>query len=79
MTFHSLDFVAFFLLVVAVYWRLPHRAQNVFLLAASYLFYGWIHVWFLALILTSTVVDYWAARGMEAFPARRRLRLPKIR
>jgi D-alanyl-lipoteichoic acid acyltransferase DltB (MBOAT superfamily) len=70
--FHSLDFIAFFLLVVTVYWRLPHRAQNVFLLGASYVFYGWIHLWFLALILASTVVDYGAARGMTAYPARRR-------
>ena len=48
MIFHSLAFVVFFVVVVIVYWRLPHRAQNVFLLGASYLFYGWIQPWFVA-------------------------------
>ncbi len=38
--FHSLDFVVFFLVTVAVYWALPHRWQNWWLLAASYVFYG---------------------------------------
>ncbi len=72
MIFHSLDFVFFFVATVAVYWLLPHRAQNVFLLAASYFFYGYVHPWFLILIATSTLVDYCAARGMEAWPAYRR-------
>ena len=72
MIFHSLDFVVFFVVVVAAYWRLRHRAQNVLLLAASYLFYGYVHPWFLSLIAASTVIDYLAARGMERWPERRR-------
>ncbi len=75
MIFHSLDFVLFFLLVFTAYWRLPHRAQNWLLLVASYVFYGWVHPWFLGLILFSTTVDYWAARWMEDDPARRRIYL----
>ena len=43
MIFHSLAFVVFFVVVVTVYWRLPHRAQNLLLLGASYVFYGWVH------------------------------------
>jgi len=70
--FHSLDFLVFFLLVVAAYWGLGHRAQNVLLLAASYFFYGYVHPWFLILIATSTVIDYASARGMERRPDRRR-------
>jgi alginate O-acetyltransferase complex protein AlgI len=66
--FHSLDFIFFFVAVTAVYWMLPHRAQNLLLLLASYFFYGYIHPWFLILIASSTVVDYCAARGMEAWP-----------
>ena len=72
MIFHSLDFLVFFLLVVAAYWGLGHRAQNVLLLAASYFFYGYVHPWFLILIATSTVIDYASARGMERRPDRRR-------
>ena len=72
MIFHSLDFAAFFLIVVTIYWRLPHRAQNLLLLAASYLFYGWVHPWFVAIMLASTTVDYWAGQRMEDDPARKR-------
>jgi alginate O-acetyltransferase complex protein AlgI len=42
------------------------------LLVASYFFYGYVHPWFLILIATSTVVDYCAARGMDAWPHRRK-------
>jgi len=70
--FHSLDFLLFFTVVTAVYWRLPHRGQNVLLLAASYFFYGYVHPWFLSLIAASTVIDYVSARGMERWPERRR-------
>ena len=64
MIFHSLEFAVFFVVSVAIYWRLPLAAQNVFLLAASYVFYGWVHPWWPALLLITTVVDYWSARRM---------------
>ena len=72
MIFHSLDFAAFFLIVVTIYWRLSHRAQNVLLLGASYVFYGWIHPWFVLIMLASTTVDYWAGQRMEDDAANRR-------
>jgi alginate O-acetyltransferase complex protein AlgI len=71
--FHSLDFVVFFVLVVAAYWRLGHRGQNLLLLVSSYFFYGYVHPWFLILISASTVIDYGSARGMERWPDRKRL------
>lgn len=72
MIFHSLDFLVFFAVTLAAYWWLPHRWQNLFLLAVSYVFYGWVHPWFLALIFATTVVDYGVARGMAAWPGHRR-------
>lgn len=72
MIFHSLDFVAFFLITTALYWALPRRGQNVLIVAASYVFYGWVHPWFLSLIAFTTVVDYWVARGIEDRATRRR-------
>jgi alginate O-acetyltransferase complex protein AlgI len=66
MTFHSLDFAAFFLIVTAVYWRLSHRAQNWFLLGASYLFYGWFEPWFCLLLAGTTLVDWYAGLRMDA-------------
>jgi alginate O-acetyltransferase complex protein AlgI len=72
MIFHSLEFAVFFTTVVALYWALPRRPQNVLLLVASYVFYGWVHPWFLALIATTTLVVYTAALGMARWPARKR-------
>ena len=65
MIFHSLDFVAFFLVTLAAYWLLPRRPQNVLLLVASYVFYGWVHPWWPVLLLATTFIDYWAARGIS--------------
>ena len=73
MIFHSLDFVVFFLLTVAAYWLLPRRPQNVMLLVASYVFYGWVHPWWPILLFATTLVDYWAARLMTLAPERRKL------
>ena len=73
MIFHSLDFFAFFIITLAAYWLLPTRAQNVLLLIASYVFYGWVHAWWPVLLFATTFVDYWAARGMTALPERRKL------
>ena len=72
MIFHSLDFVVFFLITTVIYWRLPHRGQNVLLVAASYLFYGYVHPWFVALIVATTLTDYTVARLIESRPAQRR-------
>ncbi len=72
MIFHSLDFVVFFFVTVTLYWRLSHRWQNRLLLAASYVFYGWVTPWFLILLVTSTSIDYWAALRMEADPAHKK-------
>lgn len=66
MLFNSLTFVVFFLGVYSLYIVLRHRYQNLLLLVASYVFYGWWDWRFLSLILLSTVVDYWCGLGMEA-------------
>lgn len=72
MIFHSLDFAIFLVVFLAIYWALPHRAQNVFLLVGSYFFYGYIHPWFLLLLAGSTLADYSYALGMRRFEAHRR-------
>src|SRR5205823_14768614 len=52
----------FLIPVVFLYWRLNHRAQNVFLLLASYFFYGWWDWRFLALMIGSTTADFLIAQ-----------------
>jgi alginate O-acetyltransferase complex protein AlgI len=73
MIFHSLTYLVFLALVLALYWSLPRRAQNLMLICASYVFYGWEHPWFLLPLWASTLVDYGCALGMDAFPRQRRL------
>jgi D-alanyl-lipoteichoic acid acyltransferase DltB (MBOAT superfamily) len=72
MIFHSLEFVAFFAAITIVYWRLPRREQNLLLLGGSYVFYGWIHPWFVSLLFITTFTDYWAARRMSERPSQKR-------
>ncbi len=70
MRFNSFDYLAFLPAVILIYWLLPRRVQNCFLLIASYFFYGYVHPWFLYLILASTVLDYFCALGIGRFPKR---------
>jgi alginate O-acetyltransferase complex protein AlgI len=62
MLFDSPVYILFVILVVLVYWRLSWRAQNLFLLGASYFFYGWWDWRFLLLMMFSTVVDFIMAK-----------------
>ena len=65
MIFNSFIFWAFFATVLVVYWRLPHRQQNLFLILASYVFYGYWDWRYLFLLWTSTLVDYFVGRGLD--------------
>lgn len=58
MLFHTFTFWTFFAVVAALYSMLRHRGQNVLLLVAGYVFYGWWDWRFLILIALSTVVDF---------------------
>ena len=64
MLFNSLPFLLFLPIVFALYWLLAKgklRLQNLLLLIASYVFYGWWDWRFLSLIFLSTLVDYISA------------------
>ena len=73
MVFTSYDFLFFFLIVFISYWLARERRwQNAILLAASYVFYGYVHYWYAVLLAASTLADYFIARGMAAHPERKR-------
>jgi alginate O-acetyltransferase complex protein AlgI len=55
MIFQSLDFLIFLIVVFCAHWLLPWRLRNLFLVAASYFFYGYVHPWFLYLLWFVTV------------------------
>ena len=53
MIFNSVTFLIFFVIVFTTYWLIPKKNfkwQNVLLLVASYVFYGWWDWRFLSLI-----------------------------
>lgn len=61
MFFNSLDFAVFLPIVFFIYWFVVNKNlkwQNMFLVIASYVFYGWWDARFLLLILFSTATDY---------------------
>ncbi len=61
MLFNSIDFAIFLPIVFILYWFVINKnlkLQNLLIVAASYLFYGWWDWRFLSLIFFSTVVDY---------------------
>jgi len=77
MLFNSLAFAVFLPVVFAVYWSLqktPLRYQNLFLLLASYVFYGWWDVRFLLLLFVSSLCDYLVGMFMTGTASHRRKR-----
>ncbi len=76
MIFTELSFLAFFALVFGVHWALRGvRARKLWLLAASYFFYGAWDWRFLSLIVGSTALDYLVGLRLDAYqdePARKR-------
>ena len=69
MLFNSIDFAIFLPIVFMLYWFVTNqnlKAQNVLIVAASYLFYGWWDWRFLSLIIFSTIVDYTVGRKLKS-------------
>lgn len=61
MFFNSIDFAIFLPLVFFLYWFVTNknlRIQNILIVIASYIFYGWWDWRFLALIVFSTFTDF---------------------
>ncbi len=69
MTFAQVEFLAFLAVVLAIYWLLPRRGQNAWLVLASFVFYGWVHPWFVLLLLYSTALHWCAGYAMAVWPA----------
>jgi D-alanyl-lipoteichoic acid acyltransferase DltB (MBOAT superfamily) len=71
MLFNSYQYLIFLPTVFVLYWLAGKNRltlQNVILLLASYVFYGWWDYRFLSLIVFSTLIDYWAALQMISLP-----------
>lgn len=67
MLFNSIDFAIFLPIVFILYWFVTDKSlkvQNLLIVIASYLFYGWWDWRFLSLILFSSLVDYLIGLGL---------------
>ena len=68
MFFNSIDFLIFLPLVFIIYWFFLNKnlkSQNFFIVAASYVFYGWWDWRFLSLIAFSSLVDFLVGIGLS--------------
>lgn len=66
MLFNSIDFAIFLPIVFILYWLNNNpKYQNLLIVLASYVFYGWWDWRFLFLIIFSTIVDYTIGRKLE--------------
>ena len=75
MLFNSITYFLFFVLVFSLYWTILRKkfmGQNLFLLIASYFFYGWWDVRFLILIFISSSVDFFLGRAIFNQPDKKK-------
>lgn len=74
MLFNSWEFLIFLPIVLGLYYLLHRslKAQNIMLLAASYVFYGWWDWRFLSLILISSLLDFFCGRAIDRSTSKRR-------
>src|SRR5215472_7786402 len=73
MLFHTWVFFAFFLIVYPVYLlvRRNNQLMNLWLMLASYTFYGWWNPWYLLLLFGTSAIDYVMVLLMQRSPRTR--------
>ncbi len=68
MQFNTIDFAVFFPIVFVLYWFVFNKtikAQNIFLVITSYLFYSFWDWRFLSLIFLSSLIDFFIAKSLK--------------
>ncbi|GIX40471.1 MAG: membrane-bound O-acyltransferase family protein [Leptospiraceae bacterium] len=80
MIFNSNVYLYFFIIVICIYWLLLFtnaklRYQNLFLLLASYFFYGWWDWLYLSLIFISTFLDYFISNLLDKTESEKKRKL----
>lgn len=67
MLFPTMTFAVFFVPVLAIGWRLRSNPQawKLFMLGASYFFYGWWRPWYVLLLMASSVGNEVAANAVH--------------
>ena len=74
MLFNSIEFLIFLIIVFVLYWFVfkKTKQQNILILLASYIFYGWWDWRFLSLIFLSTLVDFSIGKYLEITDEKRK-------
>ena len=69
MLFNSFEFLVFLPIVFLLYWLVFkwRQTQNVFIVVASYVFYGWWAYRFLLLIFITTLLSYLSGILIERY------------
>jgi D-alanyl-lipoteichoic acid acyltransferase DltB (MBOAT superfamily) len=75
MLFNSFIFFVFLLVVLPIFYVLPKKAKNPFLLFGSYVFYGYWDWRFTSLLAISTVVDFIIGKYLEKATKKRSRKL----
>jgi len=70
MSFTTPVYLLFLAIVWTLYWQLRRREQNILIVCASFVFYGWWDWRFLVLLIATTGIDYVVALAMGAQPNR---------
>ncbi|HRH12299.1 MAG TPA: MBOAT family protein, partial [Bacteroidia bacterium] len=66
MIFSSIAFLVYFLpIVLLIYFLLPNKLKNLFLLLASVFFYSWGAPLFIFVILLTTTLDFYLVKMMS--------------
>jgi len=75
MIFNSIFFFITLFIFLSIYFSIKKKRSShakIVTLVYSYFFYGMWNPAFLILIVASTVIDYWAARLIEAYPRKKK-------
>ena len=65
MLFNSVKYIIFIAVAVTLYYLLPKKVRNIFLLVTSYVFYMWAIPQYGVLVLFTTGLSYFAARLID--------------
>lgn len=75
MLFNSITFLVFFPTVLFLYFSIPHKLRNLFLLLASCVFYMWLIPWYILILLFLIVIDYFSAIYIEKYSGKTKKRI----
>lgn len=78
MLFNSIDFAMFLPVIFLIYWFVVNKnltLQNLMILIASYVFYGWWDWRFLFLIFISSIADYTIGLGLKKSKSKKKRKL----